>query len=85
MTITGKVLTVKFKEDGFGGGNLKALIIDDRGFKVWGTVSKKMREAAGEGSVVDMRFSFEATVEPSNDDPKFGFYKRPTKVEKLDS
>ena len=49
---------------------VKNIIQDDRGFKVCGTaVADK-----------DERVSFMARIEPSKDDSKFGFYKRPTKV-----
>jgi len=49
------------------------LVQDDRGFKVWGT------SQADKGD----RVTFMARVEVSQDDPKFGFYKRPTKVQIL--
>ena len=52
----------------------KLLVRDDRGFKVWGNCPSLMNPALGS------RIEFTATLEPSKDDPAFGFYKRATKV-----
>lgn len=76
QTIEGEVLSIKVKETQFG-DTLKALIRDDRGFKVWGTRPATADESAEEGD----RVKFVARLNPSNDDPKFAFFKRPTKVE----
>jgi hypothetical protein len=73
VTITGTVLTVKV-QDGFYGPCTKMLVVDDSGFKVWGT------RPSGSNVERGARLSFTATVEPSPDDTKFGFFKRPSKV-----
>ena len=52
------------------GRAVKNIIQDDRGFKVCGTAVADR----------DERVSFMARIEPSKDDSKFGFYKRPTKI-----
>ena len=59
------------------------LVRDDRGFKLWGTVPASLGYSElGEHSLTKGdRISFTATLEQSNDDPKFGFFKRPTKAE----
>ena len=49
---------------------VKNIIQDDRGFKVCGTAVADR----------DERVSFMARIEPSKDDPKFGFYKSPKKI-----
>ena len=72
MQITGKILATKYVENDWG-GSMKSLVQDDRGFKVWGTSQAEKGD----------RVSFMARVEVSEDDPKFGFYKRPTKVQIL--
>jgi hypothetical protein len=51
------------------------LVKDDRGFRVYGTVPGDIIGVANGD-----RVRFDAAVEPSKDDPKFGFYKRPTKA-----
>jgi len=81
QAITGEVITVKTQE-GYYGDTLKMLVRDDRGFKVWGTVPSALSEAAyeAETTVNGSRVTFSATVEASEDDNKFGFYKRPTKA-----
>lgn len=76
-TITGEVLTTKITE-GFYGKTLKMLVKDDTGFKVWGSIPAVLgRPANGE------RVEFTANLEPSKNDPAFGFYKRPTKARLL--
>lgn len=48
---------------------------DDRGFIVWGTVP-----SAFDHELVGSKVKFSATVEASNDDPSFGFFKRSTQA-----
>ena len=81
QVITGEVITVKTQE-GYYGDTLKMLVRDDRGFKVWGSVPRSLSNAAYEDrtTVKGSRVTFSATVEASEDDNKFGFYKRPTKA-----
>lgn len=76
QTITGTVLSVKTVETSYGDCE-KSLIRDDRGFKVYGSVTAGW----GKGD----RVTFTATIQPSQDDKKFGFYKRPTKAKILTS
>lgn len=76
IEITGTVRTTKWVDNDYG-GSMKMLIVDDRGFKVWGTVPASLEIDAG------VRVTFTATVEASRDDETFGFYKRPTKVKVL--
>jgi len=56
------------------GVNTKCLFQDDRGFKIWG------------GYVGDRgdKVTFVARVQVSEDDAKFGFFQRPTKIVELD-
>lgn len=90
IEITGTILAVKFVDNDFG-GTLKMLVRDDRGFKVWGTRPNSLRTdwewREGEGHVITQavagkgdRITFTATVEKSDDDETFGFFKRPTKA-----
>ena len=83
--VTGHVITTKWVDSQYG-GSLKMLVRDDRGFKLWGSVPASLgrqteytHNALGERSLAKGdRISFTATLEQSNDDPKFGFFKRPT-------
>lgn len=77
IVITGEVVSVKSQHGAYG-PQFKMLVKDDRGFKVWGTIPNAIYPSAG------CRVSFTASVEPSNDDNKFGFYKRPSKANILD-
>lgn len=75
VTITGTVLALKWKESQYG-STLKMLVQDDRGFRVWGSVPANLDDAERES-----RITFTATVQASDRDEKFGFFKRPTKAE----
>jgi hypothetical protein len=76
IEIKGAILTIKEKEGYMGEVVLKMLVRHaTRGFKVWGTVPSAL-VGAKVGDVV----TFSAKVERSNDDPKFGFFSRPTKA-----
>ena len=98
VVLTGKVATVQFRDNDFGGA-FKLLLIEDRGFKVWGTCPEALLDAAveeiqtrhdagefepgqtpsGADALKGRRVQFTARVEPSDDDPQFGFFSRPTK------
>ena len=77
VEITGEILAIKLQESYYG-DTLKMLVKDDRGFKVWGSIPSSLHASRG------ARVTFMAAVEPSRDDDKFGFYKRPTKAVNLD-
>lgn len=74
IEFTGTVLKRYWKSNDYG-EKLVMIFLDDRGFKVWGTVPSKL----GDSEVGD-RLKFAATVTVSDEDPGFGFFKRPTKA-----
>lgn len=78
VVITGEVLAFKWQSSDYG-DTLKMLVQDDRGFRVWGSVPKGLDDAER-----NSRISFTATVQQSDNDSKFGFFKRPAKAELLD-
>jgi hypothetical protein len=80
MVVSGEVLSIKVRET-FNGSALKMVVRADEGWKVWGTVPASVRDSLQEGDVV----RFTATVKPSDNDPKFGFFSRPTKATILHS
>jgi len=68
------------------GGSTKMFFVDERGFKLNGTAIKEtfLDDEGDEATqYVDngVKVSFIAKVVPSDDDPKFGFIKRPNNVE----
>lgn len=76
LTVTGKVVSIKWK-DGYTRWDpqvKKAVIESADGWRVYGTVPAALLDCV-KGDVVE----FNATVERSDDDRHFGFYKRPTK------
>ena len=79
-TITGEVISRKWKDTPFG-DQLKMLVLDDRGFKVWGSVPGRL--SGDDGVQRGDRITFVAEVTQSDDDELFGFFKRPTKAEIL--
>lgn len=70
IKIKGVILSTKWKEDYYGYKRV-GIVEDERGFKVWGTLSQ--------GDIGD-KIEFMARVVASDNDAKFGFFKRPTKV-----
>ena len=76
MTVTGKVLTIRYDEDF---GIKKMLLQHAEGWKLWGTVPGCMFNELKAGDSVQ----FDAAVKPSDKDTKFGFFSRPTKAKIL--
>lgn len=74
MDVQGTIQTIKAQESYYG-TTLKMLVQHADGWKLWGTVPAALEEAE-KGDTV----SFTATVSVSDDDPKFGFFKRPSKA-----
>lgn len=80
IEIEGEVLSAKLQE-GYYGDEYKWLVVDDRGFKVWGTIpSAIFDENVTLADLRGRRVSFTAAVEKSKNDDCFGFYKRPTRA-----
>jgi hypothetical protein len=84
VEIEGTIVGTKVVDDPYsrwGGSKTMLVIRDDRGFKVYGSLPSGLGCCFNELRGTRLRFA--AAIEPSNDDPTFGFYKRPTKVENL--
>lgn len=80
VTVSGKVLALKEVENNYRGygaseTNWKLLIQADSGYKVW--CSRFANLERGE------RVTFKITLEPSKNDAKFAFGKRPTFISRL--
>jgi hypothetical protein len=75
IQISGQVISLKWKHTQFG-ESLKAVIVDTRGFKVYGTVPAKLESKVN----LQDHITLTAAVTPSPDDPTFGFYSRPTQA-----
>lgn len=73
IEILGEVQSVKLRSNAYG-ERLVMVVRDERGFKVWGTVPASLDPVKGS------RVAFTATVEASETDPTFGFFKRPSKA-----
>jgi len=82
LEVTGRIISTRYQDSKFAYGvtELKMLVQDDRGFRVWGTMPTSLENVGADSG---SRIRFTANLEPSNDDPKFGFFKRPRKAELL--
>ena len=74
IEITGVIMSRKSQE--FGPDRL--LVKSDAGWKVFGNIPSALCECG-----VGHRVSFFARVSPSEKDPKFGYYQRPTKAKRI--
>lgn len=81
IEIAGEVLTAKLQDSDYG-STAKWLVMDDRGFKLWGTIPESVIDwnQSLRDQFLGKRVSFTAAVQRSKDDECFGFYKRPTKA-----
>lgn len=73
MLIRGKVLSIKEPQNDWDIQITRILVQHADGWKVFGTRPTSLADVK-RGDVVEFR----ATVKPSKDDPKFGFFSRPT-------
>ena len=74
--IEGEVLSVK-SEDGFYGYSEKALVKHADGWKLFGNLPSALHGKVARGD----KLKFKASVKVSDNDPKFGFFKRPANAE----
>lgn len=72
MVVTGKVATLKTQESQWG-AQVKMLLLEDRGFKVWTTVPRGLDVERGD------RVQLTVTLDPKADDPSFAIGRRPCK------
>lgn len=78
IKVEGKIISTRW-DSGFGYYDpdvLKILVKHESGYKLWGSCPRAVADDAEKGDSIE----FMAKVEPSKDDEKFGFFKRPTKV-----
>jgi hypothetical protein len=75
LTIRGEVVCVRNQEGYMGRVTTKMLVRVDAGYKLWGTVPSSLYDA-DVGAIVE----FQAAIERSDKDDKFGFFSRPTKA-----
>ena len=78
VEVTGTVISTREEWSQYG-TQCKALVEDDRGFRLWGNLPSAIYRAE-KGD----RVTFVAALTASRDDEFFGFWKRPTKAAYLD-
>jgi len=82
QTISGVIISTDTQENAYGTRDVMT-VRDDRGFTVWGSEPGDTKTPTGEPyAFIERgdRITFTATVERSDRDPSFGFFKRPRKA-----
>lgn len=76
--LQGEIVSCRYVDNGYS-HVLKGLVVLDSGHKVWGNVDRAFMELRldDERDLPGARVAFKATVEVSEDDDQFGFFKRP--------
>ena len=77
ITIAGTIVATDVKDNAWGSRYVMT-VKDGRGFLVWGTQPESIGSCRRGAKV-----TLVATVEPSETDPKFGFFKRPSKAQEI--
>lgn len=77
-TFSGEIACTKEVFNDYG-STLKMLVIEERGFKVWGTAPAALWDDHS-GDVRGWKIEFDAALDASDKDDTFAFFKRPTKV-----
>lgn len=81
-TFTGQIIAIYDRDTHFGVVT-KMMFVDDRNFKLTCTAPNALFDDHDRDELRDARIKFDAAVVISDDDPCFGFAKRPTKAEVL--
>lgn len=82
--VVGKVVSRKLVDTKFG-RQAKILVESDDGWRLWvSEPSMKGKDGSRREAAVGDRIKMTTTVEPSRDDPQFGFGSRPSKAEIID-
>lgn len=78
LRIVGVVVSTKWQESPYGTVQ-KMLVVSQDGYKLWGTIPRGLTAKRGD------KVAFVAKVEPSRNDPAFGFFSRPTNPELIEA
>lgn len=78
VTVEGTVLSVREPDENAMYPSWKMLVLDDKGFKTWGNIPSRLSPVER-----GTRVRFSAEITPSDKDPEFSFFSRPTKAEIL--
>lgn len=87
IDVEGEIVSTKQKEGYMGETVTKCLVVTTRGFKLWGTLPRAISDAGavkGDYEIRGKRVRFSCKVERSKDDPKFGYFSRPTKAKVIE-
>lgn len=79
LTFQGEVIKAAWYDDNFGGGAIKLTVKTADGWLAFGTLPRKLYRDVPAEELRGLRIQVEATLEASDRDPAFLFFKRPTK------
>lgn len=85
VEIKAEVIKTEYRQTDFG-ETLKMLVKATEGYLLWGTVPRSLeifndQEGVQRGLKRGDKIRFRATIQPSDQDEKFGFFKRPSNAE----
>jgi hypothetical protein len=78
QVLTGEITKIAWKSNDFGGA-WKITVALENGTKVWGSLPSALEPEGDVQDLVGKTITMTATVEAGDDDPTFGFFKRPVK------
>lgn len=90
VELAGEIVSQKVVDNDYGAAY--KMLVKCNGFKVWGSCPRDLvqqvfaadgykKDGTSTGYVRGLKIKFHATVEPKEDDPSFGIFKRPTRAE----
>ena len=81
ITLVGQIEKIKVVNHQFG-STYKMILLSDSGYKLYGSIPTKLLQDfdCNISDIEGLQISFDATVEQSDSDRYFGFFKRPTKL-----
>ena len=59
------------------------ILVSDEGYKLYGSIPNTLLQDYDISEMKGLRITFDATVERSDSDKYFGFFKRPTKLRQI--
>ncbi len=79
VAVAGEILSARYRDTMYG-VTIKVTLKADAGYKLWGTLPSALEPDGDLDLVIGRHIAFTATLEPSERDQTFGFYKRPSKA-----
>jgi len=82
ITLIGQIQKTKLVTHQYG-STYKMILLSDEGYKLYGSIPNTLLQDYDISEMEGLRITFDATVEQSDGDKYFGFFKRPTKLRQI--